>query len=471
MSRNGSGTYVPPSNSWSPAVNGTLAVTADWNALLTDIVAALTQSVSKDGQTVMTGSLDMGGFNLTNVASAAIATITGATIVSPSLTGTPTAPTASIGTATTQIATTAFVAAAAFSSALPGQTGNGGKFITTDGTNASWGDAPTGQINRLINGQFAINQRAPTTNADDTYAHDRWYALTQTGTIAVSTVNNAENGTPFMARLTQSQAVAQRMGYAQIIEGINCRDLRGKTVTFRFGRTRLSTSANIRIAVLEWTGTQDAVTSDVVLDWTSGTYTAGNFFLASNLTVSGVVQQALTANTLTDGSSVTVTLGSSFNNLIVFAWTEGTVAQNVTLDLAKAQIENGSFATAFEQRSYGLELSLCQRYYVRIKPTGSSDVLCVGFNGSTGLTNYYVPFPVQMRTGPSALEQTGTATDYQIRYLSADVVCSAVPTYVNASAFAGWVRFTDGTTVLTAGQGSIGRAATANAYLGFSAEL
>ncbi len=61
-----------------------------------------------------------------------------ADIASPTFTGTPAAPTAAAGTATTQIATTAFVAGTAFSSALPAQTGNSGKFVTTDGTNASW---------------------------------------------------------------------------------------------------------------------------------------------------------------------------------------------------------------------------------------------------------------------------------------------------------------------------------------------
>lgn len=66
---------------------------------------------------------------------------------SPGFTGVPTAPTASAGTSTTQIATTAFVTAAAFSAALPGQTGNAGKFITTDGTNASWSYVPVTSIN------------------------------------------------------------------------------------------------------------------------------------------------------------------------------------------------------------------------------------------------------------------------------------------------------------------------------------
>lgn len=42
------------------------------------------------------------------------------------------------GTSNTTPASTAFVAAAALSTALPGQAGNAGKFVTTDGSSASW---------------------------------------------------------------------------------------------------------------------------------------------------------------------------------------------------------------------------------------------------------------------------------------------------------------------------------------------
>jgi hypothetical protein len=59
-------------------------------------------------------------------------------MASPAFTGIPTAPTAAPGTGTTQIATTEFVVSQAFSSALPGQTGNAGKFLSTNGTAASW---------------------------------------------------------------------------------------------------------------------------------------------------------------------------------------------------------------------------------------------------------------------------------------------------------------------------------------------
>jgi hypothetical protein len=281
------------------------------------------------------------------------------------------------------------------------------------GTTSFYSGQMAGLRNLLINGDYRINQRQAASNADDTYAHDRWYVLTQTGTIAVSTLTDVENGTPFMARLTQSQVAAQRMGYAQIIEGKDCKHLRGKEVTFRFGRKRLSSSANVRIAVLEWTGTEDTVTSDVVNDWTSGAYTPGNFFLGSNLTVSGVVQQALTANTLTDGSEVTVTLGSSFNNLIVFIWTEGTVAQNVTLDLASAQLEIGAVATPFERRPYELERKLCLRrfrksYADNVAPgtaytpqSANDNVTQTVSNGGAAIGSACQDFDVEMAYAPT----------------------------------------------------------------------
>lgn len=68
-----------------------------------------------------------------------------APIASPTFTGIPAAPTATAGTNTTQIATTAFVQTAISGfEALPDQTGNAGKYLTTDGTTASWGEVVGG---------------------------------------------------------------------------------------------------------------------------------------------------------------------------------------------------------------------------------------------------------------------------------------------------------------------------------------
>jgi hypothetical protein len=62
-----------------------------------------------------------------------------------------TSTTAALGDSSTKIATTAFVAGTAFTNALPAQTGNAGKYVTTDGTTASWGGINAGNIRADFN--------------------------------------------------------------------------------------------------------------------------------------------------------------------------------------------------------------------------------------------------------------------------------------------------------------------------------
>jgi hypothetical protein len=73
MSRNGSGTYNLPAG--NPVVTGT-TISSTWaNTTLNDIANALTGSVAADGQTAMTGNLQMSTNNIANAG-----TITGTTI-------------------------------------------------------------------------------------------------------------------------------------------------------------------------------------------------------------------------------------------------------------------------------------------------------------------------------------------------------------------------------------------------------
>lgn len=73
MARNGTGGYQLPANSFNPAVNGVAATAADWNSTAQDIQAAIQQSVSSDGQTPMTGNLNMNGNKITGLANASVA--------------------------------------------------------------------------------------------------------------------------------------------------------------------------------------------------------------------------------------------------------------------------------------------------------------------------------------------------------------------------------------------------------------
>lgn len=71
MSRNGSGIYNLPAG--NPVVTGT-TISSTWaNSTLTDIASALTGSLAADGQTPMTGALDMNNNKIENVTPGAFA--------------------------------------------------------------------------------------------------------------------------------------------------------------------------------------------------------------------------------------------------------------------------------------------------------------------------------------------------------------------------------------------------------------
>jgi len=246
-------------------------------------------------------------------------------------------------------------------------------------------DGAFGFRNRLINPTGQIAQIAVGSQTDATYDFDQWLTLTQTAAVTVSQVTNAEDGTPFMMRSLQAQATAQRFGRIQWIESANCIDLRGKTVTLS-ARARMSASTTLRFAIVEWTGTADTITKDVVNDWTSGTFTAGNFFNSTTLTISAAGSQALTANTIAS-VSLTANISSSANNVAIIFWTDSAQAQNVTLDIGRVQHEIGASATQFAWRPYATELMLCQRYLNVIAPgvTGAN----VASGGVSGTIGYF----------------------------------------------------------------------------------
>lgn len=135
----------------NPIASGSVSNSTLFNNTNQDLANGLTNALTRDGQAPPTANIPMGSFKFTGLAAG---TTAGDSVryeqvfTSPAFTGTPTAPTAALGTNTTQIATTAFVAGTAFSSALPAQTGNSGKLVTTNGTTASW--SLIGTSNQLL---------------------------------------------------------------------------------------------------------------------------------------------------------------------------------------------------------------------------------------------------------------------------------------------------------------------------------
>ena len=242
--------------------------------------------------------------------------------------------------------------------------------------------------NRIINPQGGIYQRAITATADDTYFADRFYALTESSTVTPSVLLDPEPGYPTGVRLTSN--TTQRFGFAQIIEGRNCKDLRGRTAICS-PRIRISGTQMIRYAILGWTGTEDVVTSDVVLNWASTSFTPGGFFISANLQVLALGSQSVTANTWTDLPGIFGAMGSTFNNLIVFVWTESQQASGFTLDFDNVDLEPGAIVTPPEFRDVGDELRRCQRYYAVV----GADFQTYVQSGFAGLWSVTTPQPLR----------------------------------------------------------------------------
>lgn len=266
--------------------------------------------------------------------------------------------------------------------------------------NASGGSSASGQ-NRIINGGFSINQRGATSVADDVYCLDRWYVLTSSGNVTVAQQTLQEDGTPFNIRLTQPDVAAKQLGLAQIIEGVNCRDLRGQNATLSL-RIRNSTTSQINYAILEWSGAVDSVTSDFISSW------AGSPTYIANITerVKGTISPS--ASTWTDVTAITGAINAAMNNLIVFVWSDTTLAQNETLDIARVKLEKGSAASAFEYLSFTEELSLCQRYLPKWEATAADQVLANGYCFAATSALFNLEHPVTPRIPPTGITTSGT---------------------------------------------------------------
>jgi hypothetical protein len=187
MSRNGSGVYSLPAG--NPVVTGT-TISSSWaNSTLSDIATALTGSVAADGQTAMTGNLQMGNNKVTGLANgssstdaAAYGQITGGinagsftTLAASStltVTGAGSIQGLTVGRGAGAIATNTAVGNAALFSNSTGADntaiGNFSQFPTTGSSNTSLGSAAlrfntSGSFNSAV-GHQALNSNTTASN-------------------------------------------------------------------------------------------------------------------------------------------------------------------------------------------------------------------------------------------------------------------------------------------------------------------
>ena len=214
-------------------------------------------------------------------------------------------------------------------------------------------------INRIINGAMAIDQRNAgaaqtiTASAALAYTADRWYAYCTGANVTGQRITGSANN-QYAYRFTGAASVTG-IGFGQRIEAANSFDLAGSTVTLGVDL------ANSVLTSVTWT-VYYANTSDTFGTLASPTRTqisTGTFTV--NSTLSRYSTQIFIPSAATTGIEIVFSVG---------AQTSGTW----TID--NVQLEAGPLATPFERRLVGLELLLCQRYFVSINgATGAGSEL------------------------------------------------------------------------------------------------
>jgi len=380
--------------------------------------------------------------------------------------------------------------------------GNNGETIVADSSTSTGlryqGNFAAGK-NKLINADMAIAQRGGTPVALSAGARffsvDRTYGQLSGG-VGVFTVEQTVDA-PAAANAGQyslkavvttadtSIAAGDQFILGQIIEGFNF-------ASFQFG-----TASAQKVTISFWvkssiTGTFGVDIRNMVANRSNvSTYTilAANTWEKKTVTFDGDtsgtwpqdntgaarIEWCLSAGT--DFQTATTNTWTATNDVTTSAQTNWMATVGNTFQLTAIQIEAGSVATAFQTATGTIqgELAACQRYYYRTTATQAYSDFGSGYNKSTTEGSFMISFPVTMRITPTALEQSGTASNYNILHASggsaARTACSSVPTYQVATPTMGRVDFICASG-LTSGNGAIaGSNNNTTAYLGWSAEL
>lgn len=262
--------------------------------------------------------------------------------------------------------------------------------------------------NRIKNPTFSIDQRYAGVNtsiADNAYWADRWRYLGE-----ASASCQARNGTyagttgHIYAGAITAPDTTSKFGAFQVMEGRDIRDLRSKSVTVEFTCSVSNASAgrleDIRVAVLEFTGTEDAVSGDPITTWGSGG--AGIFAYATNWAALNTPAD-LGVTTTAATYSVTVTVGASATNLGLLIWSDDkTVTAGDILYISNVKFSNAADVHDFEPRDDSFELLLCQRYFTKLGGDSQNDIIFGGYNLAGGGSYTTMALPTKMRALPTA---------------------------------------------------------------------
>jgi hypothetical protein len=292
--------------------------------------------------------------------------------------------------------------------------------VNVDGMTTSWGDTSAGLYgfkNRIINGAMMIDQR--NNGASGTavaYTVDRFFynasqaskGTWQQNAGSVTPPTGFKNYLGFTSSSAYTLGATDYFGLYQSIEGLNIIDLawgtanaQSVTLSFRVyssitgtfagslnnsGYSRSYPFTYTISSANTWTTINVTIPGDTAGTWltTNGIGITVNFSLGTGATYSGTAN-AWAGSLYLSATGATSVVGTN----------------GATFYITGVQLEKGTTATSFDYRSYGTELSLCQRYY-------ESGVWAFYCSSSGFGTTYTYNFVVTKRTSPTVITNNGS---------------------------------------------------------------
>jgi hypothetical protein len=269
--------------------------------------------------------------------------------------------------------------------------------------------------NKIINGDFTINQRAfSSTAVGGVYTFDRWkvFLSLNTGTATYSAQTFTAGAAPvagyearnFLRCVTSGVTSANSASYTFLTQYIeDVRSFANQTVTVSFWAKAASGTPKVAVELGQFFGSGGSPSATV--NTYGGQATLSTSWARYSVTVAVPSISGKTIGTDANSSALLTSFwlsaGADFNSR-----TGSLGQQDNTFDIWGVQVEAGSVATAFQTATGTIqgELAACQRYYWRNTTTSTYGNIGLGYGYSTTQSRILTILPVQMRTTPSSVD-------------------------------------------------------------------
>ena len=282
-----------------------------------------------------------------------------------------------------------------------------------------------GRRNIVINGAMQVAQRSTSETglgaSSGYFTLDRFYMIENTAsagrfTMSQSAVTDLEGFSNALkidcTTADTSIAAGEALIIQQKIEGFNAQQLKATSTTTRamtlsfYAKSNASRAIASEIAMSNGTNNSASKLHTIGTSWARYTFTVPaasstqidndnsnemqvNFWLHAGSTfTSGTMSASLEAVT---NANRAAGIGS------IFASTDNEI------EITGIQLELGSQATPFEHRSFGEELDLCYRYYIKYHAGGSGTFsrIALGFMRTSTNLRALFTYPREMRSTPA----------------------------------------------------------------------